>query len=123
SYINRFYVGQDVEIFLHGVFSTLPGKVSKVDYKGRTTAQGSIAHEVEVLLKNPGALHTSEKGTVQLRDSSGMLISSNVPYNFEVVDDIEIKANTSGKISSITVEEDDLVKKGQLLAKLDLTGL
>jgi multidrug resistance efflux pump len=50
-------------------------------------------------------------------------MSSNVPNNFQVVDDIEIKANTIGKINSVLVEKDDLIKNGQLIAQLDLSGL
>ncbi|MBO8163426.1 MAG: HlyD family efflux transporter periplasmic adaptor subunit [Brevibacillus sp.] len=121
SQIKHFKEGMEVTVFLSGSLTYLPAKVVKVDRSGRASSGGGVRHEVEVVLDNPGAVHPSEKGSIQYKTPDGLLVNSWESSNFEVVDDIEIRAGTIGKVNTVLIEKDDTVGKGQVIAKIDLT--
>ncbi|WP_126428394.1 efflux RND transporter periplasmic adaptor subunit [Brevibacillus marinus] len=118
--ITYFQEGMQVSVFLTGSLVYLPATVVKVDRKGRATSEGGIMYQVEVLLDNPGAIHPSERGMIHYQTPEGLIVNSWDTSQFEMLDDIELKAGTVGKISSVLIDADDSVKKGQLLAKVDL---
>lgn len=119
--IQYFQEGMQVSVFLSGSLIYLPATVVKVDRKGRATSEGGVMYQVEVELDNPGAIHPSERGMIHYQTPEGLVVNSWDTGQFEMPDDIELKAGTVGKISSVLIDVDDSVKKGQLLAKVDLS--
>ncbi|UFJ39603.1 efflux RND transporter periplasmic adaptor subunit [Brevibacillus humidisoli] len=121
SQIKHFKEGMQVSVFLSGSLVYLPATVVKVDREGRATSEGGVMYEVEVLLDNPGAVHPSEKGMIQYKTPEGITVNSWDSNQFEAMDDIEIRAGTIGKISTVLIDDDEKVNKGQLIAKVDLS--
>ncbi|HZG14688.1 MAG TPA: HlyD family efflux transporter periplasmic adaptor subunit [Candidatus Bathyarchaeia archaeon] len=137
----QFTVGQKVKVFLPSSLSYLEGTVSEVDLIGKVkqdenkgTSESSneqkpgnsvritAPQNVEVLVKKQGALYVGEKGVIQYIDPQGVLYSSATPTAFELPDEIEIRANTTGKVSKVAVDVDDTVKSGQLLVEMDTSN-
>ncbi|WP_134686009.1 HlyD family efflux transporter periplasmic adaptor subunit [Brevibacillus migulae] len=135
----HFTVGQKVKVFLPSSLSYLEGTVSEVDLIGKvkqedtkgtsetsteenkrtTSVRINAPQNVEVLVKKQGALYVGEKGVIQYIDPQGVLYSSATPTPFELPDEIEIRANTTGKVNKVAVDVDDTVKAGQLLMEMD----
>lgn len=118
----HFHVGQKVKVFITASLSYAEGTVTKVDLTGKKEKGVGGVHDVEVLLKKPGALYVGDMGEVQYVDPTGLLYASQVATPFELPDDIEVLAGTSGKIGKVEVEQDDLVREGQLLMKMDMSS-
>lgn len=118
----RFRVGLKVKVFITGSLSYTEGVVTKIDMTGQKEIGVGGVHDVEVLLKKPGALYVGDMGEVQYVDPTGLLYASQVPTPFELPDEIELLAGTNGKIGKVEVEKDDLVKSGQLLVKMDMSS-
>lgn len=135
----RFKIGQKVKVFLPGSLSYVDGVVSEIDLTGTKKEQEDggkesegltkntvivthAPHGVEVLVKKQGALYAGEEGLVQYTDPSGLLYSSAVPTKFELPDEIELRAGTSGKVQTVLFKENDNIAQNQLLVKMDTSN-
>ena len=118
----HFHVGQEVKVFLSSSLSFLEGTVIKVDKAGKKELSLGSAHDVEVLVKNPGALYPGDVGEVQYTDEKGVFYASQIPTEFEYPDDIEVKADTYGTVDKVNIEKDDIVTKGQVLMQMDTSS-
>ncbi|EJL42324.1 hypothetical protein BAG01nite_22660 [Brevibacillus agri] len=117
----HFRVGQQVKVFISSSLYYVDGVVTKVDHIGQKEKGVGGVHDVDVLVKKPGALYVGDLGEVQYTDPKGLLFASQKATPFELPDEMEIVAGTHGKIGKVEVEKDDEIKAGQLLFKMDLT--
>lgn len=119
----RFRVGQKVKVFLRASLTYVDGTISKIDLTGsKVQVVGDGTHDVEVMVRKQGALYMGEMGEVQFTDEKGVLYASQYPTPFEAPDDLELLADTYGKIDTVLFKEDDLIKEGQLLFKMDVSS-
>lgn len=108
-------------MFISSSLYYVDGVVTKVDHIGQKEKGVGGVHDVDVLVKKPGALYVGDLGEVQYTDPKGLLFASQKATPFELPDEMEIVAGTHGKIGKVEVEKDDEIKAGQLLFKMDLT--
>ncbi|WP_035295304.1 efflux RND transporter periplasmic adaptor subunit [Brevibacillus thermoruber] len=118
----HFKVGQKVKVFISASMIFLDGTVTKVDLIGKKEKGVGGVHDVEVLVKKPGALYVGDLGEVQYVDPNGVLFASQMATPFEDPDVVEVVAGTHGKVGKVEVENGDEVKAGQLLAKMDMSA-
>ncbi|EJL26529.1 efflux RND transporter periplasmic adaptor subunit [Brevibacillus sp. BC25] len=116
----RFSVGQKVKVFIPTSMYFVDGVVTEVDRIGEKVEGAGGIHNVEVLVKKPGAIYVGDKGVVQYTDDKGLLYVSRNQKEFQLPDEIEILAGTHGKIGKVDVKKDDVVKVGQQLFKMDM---
>jgi HlyD family secretion protein len=110
--------GQKVQVLLSEYLSYVPGTISQIDQKGRSTPEGGIIYNVTVEIPNPGALKAGDKGLVELEMAS-RLIRSIGTDELKVPAPIEIKAEAKGKVAQVLVKEGDQIKAGSVLVRLD----
>ncbi|GED70540.1 hypothetical protein BRE01_42420 [Brevibacillus reuszeri] len=118
----QFRVGQKVKIFITASLYYVDGVVTAIDLVGKKEAGLGGVHNVEVLVKKPGAIYVGDMGEVQFTDAKGTLYASQMATPFELPDEMEVLAGTHGKIAKVNFEKDDEVKAGQLLFKMDMTS-
>lgn len=119
----RFKVGQQVKVFLVASLSYVDGTVTKIDLTGTKEKGVGGVHDVEVLVKKPGAIYVGDMGEVQYTDAKGTLYASQIATPFENPDDIDLVAGTHGKVGKVEIENGDEVKAGRLIAKMDMTSV
>ncbi|WP_400163128.1 efflux RND transporter periplasmic adaptor subunit [Brevibacillus sp. TJ4] len=118
---DQFRVGQKVKVFITSTLSYVEGTVIKIDTTGKKELGLGGEHDIEVLVKNPGALYAGDLGEVQYTDEKGLFYGSQIRMPFEFPDEIEVKAGTHGIVDSVNIEKDDLVTIGQELIRMDMT--
>ncbi|WNC12900.1 efflux RND transporter periplasmic adaptor subunit [Brevibacillus brevis] len=118
----QFRIGQKVKVFITASLYYIEGTVTHIDLVGQKEKGVGGVHNVEVLVKKPGALYVGDMGEVQYTDPKGVLYASQIPTPFELPDEMELLAGTHGKIGKVEVEKDDEVKVGQELFKMDMTS-
>ncbi|MDF2681090.1 MAG: efflux transporter periplasmic adaptor subunit [Brevibacillus sp.] len=118
----QFRIGQKVKIFITASLYFVDGTITDIDLVGQKEKGVGGVHNVEVLVKKPGALYVGDMGEVQYTDAKGVLYASQMATPFELPDEMEILAGTHGKIGKVEIEKDDEIKAGQLLFKMDMTA-
>lgn len=118
----QFRIGQKVKVFITASLYYVDGTVTAVDMVGQKEKGVGGVHNVDVLVKKPGALYVGDTGEVQYTDAKGTLFASQMATPFELPDEMEVLAGTHGKIGKVNVEKDDEIKSGQLLFKMDMTS-
>lgn len=119
----QFRVGQKVKVFLTASLTYVDGTISKIDLTGtKGLGLGGGTHDVEVMVHKPGALYAGDMGEVQYTNEKGLLFASQIATPFELPDDLEVVADTHGKIDSVMFKEDDMIKEGQVLFKMDVSS-
>ncbi|MGG4462172.1 HlyD family efflux transporter periplasmic adaptor subunit [Brevibacillus sp. HB1.2] len=118
----RFSTGQKVKVFISASMYYVDGIVTNVDRVGKKEQGTGGVHDVEVLVKKPGALYVGDMGEVQFTDEKGVLYASQKATAFELPDDMEILAGTHGKVGRVDVKKDSIIKVGQQLFKMDMTS-
>lgn len=110
--------GQTVQVLLSGYLSYVPGTISQIDQKGRSTPEGGIVYKVTVEIPNPGALKAGDKGLVEV-ETAGRIIRSIGTSELKVPEPIEIKAEGKGKVAQVLVREGEQIQAGAILVRLD----
>ncbi|MFS0558948.1 biotin/lipoyl-binding protein [Brevibacillus sp. 179-C9.3 HS] len=118
----RFSVGQKVKVLITSSMYFVDGVVTNVDRVGKKEPGAGGLHDVEVLVKKPGALYVGDMGVVRFTDEKGVLYASQLPTPFGLPDEMEILAGTHGKIARVDIKKDDVIKVGQQLVKMDMTS-
>ncbi|QQE75822.1 efflux RND transporter periplasmic adaptor subunit [Brevibacillus composti] len=119
----RFKLGQQVKVFLSASLSYIDGTITKIDLTGAKEKGVGGVHDVEVLVKKPGAIYVGDLGEVQYTDPRGILFASQIATPFENPDDIDLYAGTHGKVGKVEIENGDEIQAGQLIAKMDMSSV
>lgn len=118
----QFRIGQQVKVFITASLYYVDGTVTDIDMVGQKEKGVGGVHNVDVLVKKPGALYVGDMGEVQYTDPKGLLYASQIATPFELPDEIEVLAGTHGKVGKVDVEKDDEIKVGQQLFKMDMSS-
>jgi HlyD family secretion protein len=113
SDIGSLYVGQRVDVTTENTFEVLDGTISKI-YSQKRILDGYIeVYNVEVTVKNPGAL---ESGTFVTVNAGGIdcYDGAELEGNTEKI----VTAKTSGLVSKIVASEGQYLDRGDTIVRL-----
>lgn len=114
--------GMTAKILISDMMQSVTGKVTKVGTAGSANSSGGVFYDVEIVMANPGGL--TEGMSVQTSIQTGKAtISSAVESTLKWHVDDSIKSKVSGTLKQLYVSNGDVVKKGQLIAMVESTGL
>jgi HlyD family secretion protein len=113
SEVQNFYTGQSATVTLGGTYETYTGVVSEISAVDIVLPGRVIVRDVTVDFINPGALSTSDTGSVEIGGLQPVN-NANFTYKYEGT----VTAKTSGEVSSIKVSEGSLVSKNQIIIQL-----
>lgn len=107
-------VGSSATLYLEELMDTVDGTVTYVNSEPYSTSSGGEVYDVEIEVKNPGALSegmnaTAEIGTLQSTGSSTM----------EYVNESTLTCSGGGTVTAVNVRNNQSVKKGELLVKVE----
>lgn len=117
--VDALEVGQSVRVFLPDSLTYTEGVITDVVRQGEATDSGTIVHDVEVEVQNPGGLSTSHEGRIEFKISSGETVRSAGAVAFEKPEQVELKAEATGEVEKVNVEKGDIIDKGNVIATLD----
>lgn len=112
--VKSSWVGMTAKVEIDGSPETLTGTVTKVSKVEKVLTGNQIVRDVTIKVKNPGGITTQTIATASINN-----IDSNDEGTFAVLEESTITAVTSGKISSLKIEEGDYVKVGTVLFVLN----
>lgn len=111
-------VGQGAIVTLDGSFETLSGTVTEIDGANTVLDGYQTVRYITVAVQNPGALSPTAAGSVSIGGVAG-----NSGASFTYNEERKITAETSGKITALSVREGSTVTSGQTVATLSSTSL
>jgi len=113
--INQIKAGQEADVTISALMSTVQGRVRKVNRGGTVGSDGSIMYSVTVEITNPGALAPGLSAQAVIhtakRPESGYEAGT-----LEWSQTVIVRAGVAGTIDQLYIDENDNVKKGQKLA-------
>lgn len=118
TYIKNIKVGQKAQVNLQEIMDTVEGVVTAIDDNTYTPAQGGLVRDVEVTVNNPGRLDDTMTASVNINTSDGVEITSQI-YPLSYANKQSVKAATNGTLASVNIKENQYVKKGQVLIKIE----
>ena len=122
STVNIPYVkiGQSVKINLQQFTDTITGVVTEIDDNTHTASTGGMVRDVIVTVNNPGTLtDESMASSVDFKLTNGTEISSKEESRFSYASRETVKAQAQGTLSAVNVKENQFVKKGDFLVRIE----
>lgn len=113
----KLYAGQSATVYIEGNNYTLDGTVTYVTSGSTLNSEGVQVSNVEIKVKNPGALEAGDKATAIVGS-----VACNSAGTFKTSQTISILAESSGEIASLICRAGDNVQKGEILAKIESTS-
>ena len=105
--------GQKVNVVIDTTFETIPGTITKIYDSQRVLAGSQTVTDVEISVKNPGALKGGTYGTVNVNG-----ISSYEGGILNYITEKIITASASGTVDQVYCTEGQYVNPGSILAKI-----
>lgn len=110
--------GQNVEVHIQEIMDTISGVVTAIDDYKYTDSNGGTVRDVEITVSNPGRLTDEMTASVDVITNSGLQGGSGI-CKFEYTNKQVIKASASGTFSSVNIKNNQYVKKGDVLIKIE----
>ena len=117
SYIPYIKVGQKVDVNMEKSMDTLEGVITAIDNNSYTYSDGGVVKNVTVSVDNPGTLTDSNTANVTIKTSKGDLDSSELKFEYNKTK--TVTSGTSGTFSTVNIEENQFVKQGSVLIKIE----
>lgn len=118
--IKSVKAGTAVTVYCQDFMDTLTGKVTYVSSIPYSTTSGGDIYSVDIEVNNPGALQSGMTVSAEIKTSKGT-IESNDSAALKYVNQTTIKSSAGGTVLSVNAHENQYVKKGELLVKLENT--
>ena len=118
AYAGDLYEGQQVEVSIPALMTTLPGKVEAVHMVSRITPEGSKLFSAEILVDNPGIL-TAEMVASATAVANGETVSPYEPGELEYFRVGDLVSTVSGTIISSRLVDYLAVSAGEVLVQID----
>lgn len=119
SDVSSIKVGQKADVTITDLgASGLTGRVTKVNRSAVADTDGTLVYYVTIMINNPGALVPGMQSQAAVHTDKGLLYGYTTGL-LKYADTSTIRAGVSGKLTQLKVEENTVVKKGQLLATLE----
>jgi len=121
--VSAIKVGQKADVTITDLgASGLTGKVTKVNRAAIADSYGTLVYYVTIIIENPGALVPGMRGQAAVHTDKGVIHGYTTgPLDWAVT--TTVRAGVSGSLTQLNVDENTMVKKGQLLASLDSDNL
>jgi len=110
----NLYIGQSTQVYLENDSTPVSGTVSKISTGSVVNGYGVNVTNVEIDVKNPGALVPGDKATVIAGD-----YACNDAGVFEYKYESQIVAETSGKVVSVNFSQGDIISKNESIVTLE----
>ncbi len=110
----NIYVGDVCEVSLASSYTKINGTVTRVGTGNMVTDEGAIVRNIEITVKNPGALKEGDVATATV----GMY-ACNSEGSFRYLFDETITARVSGEVYNLNYKEGDYINEGELLFNID----
>ncbi len=112
--VDGFFIGQSAEVTLDGSFERLSGTISKISGVEERLDGNMLVKNVTIDVFNPGGIATDQAATAMVGE-----IACNGSGTFKYEGEYTVKAETSGDVIQIHVEEGQNVIKNQLIITLE----
>lgn len=106
--------GDNATVNLEGQYYTMSGTVSYVSQGSNVTAEGVEVRNVEIEVKNPGAIQAGDKATAIIGD-----YACNQAGAFESSETVSIMSKTSGKVAYQPFRVGDVISSGNTVLQID----
>lgn len=116
--VDSLYVGETAEVTMDSTFETLEGTVTKISNVEQVTSGNMLVKYVTIDVDNPGGITTSTCATAKIGD-----IACNSSATFTYKSEKNITAESSGEVTSISVDEGDYVSKNGTILTLENASL
>lgn len=113
SEVDQSLIGKKATITLEATDEVLTGVVTKVSSIDEVLSGNRLVNQVTIQVKNPGGLSSTTTATAVI----GKIYSSG-EGTFNVLTDTVLKAEVSGEIGSLSIEEGSKVKEGDVIYSL-----
>jgi HlyD family secretion protein len=113
SEVDQSLVGKNATITIETTEEELTGTVTKVSNIDEVLTGNRLVNQVTIQVKNPGGLSTTSNATAVI----GKLYSSG-EGTFSVLTDTVLKAEVSGEIEKLLIDEGSKVKEGDVIYSL-----
>lgn len=115
-------VGQIATLTIPSLSGTVSGTVALVGQNGYTSSDGGVAVDVEISVRNPGALAAGMSAEVSIQTASGSLTAlAEGLLEYENVK--VIRSDAGGDVISVSVHKNQAVAKNALLVVMENTAL
>ncbi len=115
--IKNIKVGQKVNVNVQDLMQSVDGTITYIDSKPSTGSDGTV-YEATVSINNPGALKADMVASVEVDTNNGTHSSTNAG-KLEYYKTQTVKTNSSGTVSMFDIKENEFVKAGQTIIKLE----
>ncbi len=116
--IKDIKTGQKAQVSVQEIFDTVEGEVTGIDDYTYTASDGGTVRNVQVTVKNPGRITDTNTASVEISTSNGVKRSNEVS-KFEYASKQSLKASSNGTFSTVDVKENQYVKKGDVLVRIE----
>lgn len=118
AYEGDLYAGQEVQVSIPTMMTSIPGKVEKVNMVTRITPEGSKLFSVTILVDNEGAL-TADMDASATVTVNGEKVYPYEPGKLQYYRTGELQSTVSGTVISSKLVNFLNVKPGQVLVEID----
>ncbi len=113
-------IGQSVKVNLQQFTDTVIGVITEIGDNTHTASTGGMVRDVIVTVNNPGTLtDESMASSVDFKLTNGTEVSSKEESKFSYASRETMKAQAQGTLSAVNVKENQFVKKGDLLVRIE----
>ena len=123
--VKNIKIGDDALLFLADTMETFHGTVTNIDKNAYLYTDGSIVCDIEITADNPGLLHenltaTAKINTVNAGEDEIFSLGSGI---LTYINKTPLKAETSGTVKELPVEEGQFIENGEIIAIFQNEGL
>ena len=110
--------GQEVSVNIQDLAQSVKGTVSYISNGSYSTTAGEKLINVDVEIKNPGALEAGMKASVTA-GIHGIDVTSATAGTLSFIDNVSVKSGVAGTVKAVNVLTDQVVDAGYLLVELE----
>lgn len=115
---NAIQIGDSAKINLEKYMTSLYGNVTAKSSNAQASSDGALLYAIEITVANPGAVSVDTKVTAVVNSNNGDM-ESPVAGTIKYPDAVAIRAEVSGKVKTVYVDNESAVTKGQAVLKID----
>jgi HlyD family secretion protein len=119
TYIPYVKVGQNARVNLQQFTDTIDGIVTEIDDNTHTAPSGGMVKDVVITVNNPGTLTEDSTASADIKLSNGTEVSVKDELKFSYANKQTVKAKSQGTLSEVNVKENQYVKKGDTLIRVE----
>lgn len=120
---DRLENGSSAKVTFSSTGEILSGTVTEISNVTSVNAYNSIIRNITIAVKNPGGITFGMKAYASAVGTDGVTYDCSGEGVFKYNEEETVKAESSGEIEEIFLDEGDYVKKGDVIAKISSENL